>query len=52
MEQTKTLKKVTLKEYHSKEYLKKKAKDENIIFVLPNGKEIEFNKKEAESNDK
>lgn len=51
MEPKKTPKKITLEEYHTIECLKKKAKNEDIIFVLPNGKEIEINKKEEGKTD-
>lgn len=37
-------KKIKLAEYHSIEYLKKQVNNgENVVFILPNGKEIEIN---------
>lgn len=44
-------KKIILKEYHTKEYLNKLSKGNNVIFVLPNNTEIEVNGKVGIQND-
>lgn len=39
----KQIQKIQLKEYHSKIYLekeRKKYKNEEVVFILPNGKEV------------
>lgn len=41
----KAINKKELKEYHSIKYLKKVSNGEHVVFILPNGKEIEINGK-------
>lgn len=42
-ETSKRNKTIVLKEYHSIEYLKKISNGEDVVFILPNGKEIKIN---------
>lgn len=36
------IKKIKLNEYHSVNYLKNIGKKKKVIYILPNGKEVEF----------